>query len=107
MVAKDLTKDVLENAAALKIKIEKYYEQLGKQNSDRQNRYGWCLELANANNSFPSHRIAQFEAKLDKSGTDADELKDSFVRKELEFLRLKRVKMSVEDFQVKRLNCPG
>ena len=38
MVGKDLSKEILENAAALKIKIEKYYEQLGKQNSDRESR---------------------------------------------------------------------
>jgi hypothetical protein len=38
MVSKDMSREILENAAALKIKIEKYYEQLGKQNSDRQSR---------------------------------------------------------------------
>lgn len=38
--------------------------------------------------------------KLEKSGSETEALKESFVQKELEFLRLKRIKMSVEDFQV-------
>jgi hypothetical protein len=35
MVSKDLTKEVFERAASLKIKIEKYYEQLEKQVNER------------------------------------------------------------------------
>lgn len=38
MVSKDLSKDVLEKAAALKIKIEKYYEQSNKQHEERLGR---------------------------------------------------------------------
>ncbi len=48
------------------------------------------------------HRISQLEGKLEKPGADVDGLKESFVQKELEFLRLKRIKMCVEDFQVEK-----
>jgi len=39
MVSKELPKEVLEIAVSLKMKIEKYYEQLDKQVTDRSNRY--------------------------------------------------------------------
>jgi KaiC/GvpD/RAD55 family RecA-like ATPase len=35
---KELPKEVLETAVSLKIKIEKYYDQLDKQVADRSNR---------------------------------------------------------------------
>ena len=34
-----VSKEVLEIAVSLKMKIEKYYEQLDKQVTDRSNRY--------------------------------------------------------------------
>lgn len=38
MVTKELPKEVLEIAVSLKMKIEKYYEQLDKQVTDRTTR---------------------------------------------------------------------
>lgn len=38
MVSKELSKEVLEIAVSLKMKIEKYYEQLDKQVAERSSR---------------------------------------------------------------------
>jgi KaiC/GvpD/RAD55 family RecA-like ATPase len=47
MVTKELPKEVLEIAVSLKMKIEKYYEQLDKQVLDRSTRYSPKQESVN------------------------------------------------------------
>ena len=54
-------------------------------------------------------RIEQFEAKLLKISENDEKKKliENFKKKEIEFLNLKRIKMSIEDFQVIKLIGKG
>ena len=56
-------------------------------------------------------RIEQFEAKLEKIPTEDENRKvgliEAFQKKEIDFLNLKRIKISIEDFQTIKLIGKG
>lgn len=77
-----LTRSVLERSANAKIKLEKYYETLLQQAVERESR-----------------RV-QFEADLRNTATERQPpMVQKFSKAESDFLHLKRVKLSVLDFQ--------
>ena len=86
----EISKTITDNSTLAKLKIEKHYENLWSQNTEREKR---------SSNLIP--RKNDFEAKLNRENVDNqyrdNEIKN-FSRKENEFLRFKRVRMSPTDF---------
>ena len=78
-----LTRSALERSTNAKVKLEKYYESLLHQALERESRR-LIFERDYLEQAQPDHKVA---------------LERSFAKKESDFLRLKRMKLSVLDFQ--------
>lgn len=82
---------ILEKSNAAKIKLEKHYENLKSQTVEREKRWVYLISRKN-----------DFELKLSREniGNDYKQIEiNNFSHKENEYLRFKRVRMSVSDFQ--------
>ena len=94
-----IPKTILDRSTTLRYKLEKHYENLKSQVIERGLRYSTLI-----------FRLKDFENRLSRENISEAYRKveiENFAHKENEYLRFKRIRMSINDFQTLKVIGKG
>lgn len=99
-----LSQSTIDRATTAKFKIESYYKHLTREIREREDRYGYgplmhCfICVVHAFLYVCVHRRKEVEQKATQAADGAKMLWEQLVKKEADYMRMQRVRMSVGDF---------
>lgn len=107
-LAAGISKTSLERAAITRVKLERFYEDLRNDTEERDRRYVVLSFVAPASLIYPRRR-ADYDQQMTEATTEVRRKKTlvDLERRESDFLRLKRVRLSPDNFTTLKLIGKG